>query len=186
MIFREEVVWNKLWQYFHLLWYFPFLHGIFIFFFPINGKACCFLILTAFLLSSYCSFYQRIPNSQPDLSLQLIFFDGEEAFLHWSPQDSLYGSQHLARKMASTPHPPGATDTNQLHGMVSPGNFHGAAAAGSASKELKLKPIKDLKMPWRLWNRVFMIEHSLAGIGFLRNPRAKKNDSGLEVMFDGA
>ncbi|XP_037021312.2 glutaminyl-peptide cyclotransferase [Artibeus jamaicensis] len=55
--------------------------------------------------------------SKPDLSLQLIFFDGEEAFLHWSPQDSLYGSRHLATKMASTPHPPGARDTNQLHGM---------------------------------------------------------------------
>ncbi|XP_038628650.1 glutaminyl-peptide cyclotransferase isoform X3 [Tachyglossus aculeatus] len=55
--------------------------------------------------------------SRPDLSLQLIFFDGEEAFLHWSPQDSLYGSQHLAQKMESTPHPPGATDTNQLHGI---------------------------------------------------------------------
>lgn len=48
----------------------------------------------------------------------------------------------------------------------------------------KLKPIKDLKMPRHSWSRVFTIEHSLAGIGLLRNPRAKKNDSGLEVMFD--
>ncbi|KAM5143140.1 glutaminyl-peptide cyclotransferase isoform 2-T2 [Callospermophilus lateralis] len=60
---------------------------------------------------------QNALDSKPDLSLQLIFFDGEEAFLHWSPQDSLYGSQHLALKMASTSHPPGAGDTNQLHGM---------------------------------------------------------------------
>ncbi|XP_066228499.1 glutaminyl-peptide cyclotransferase isoform X2 [Saccopteryx leptura] len=60
---------------------------------------------------------QNVSDSMPDLSLQLIFFDGEEAFLHWSPQDSLYGSRHLASKMASTPHPPGARDTTQLHGM---------------------------------------------------------------------
>ncbi|KAM8784420.1 glutaminyl-peptide cyclotransferase isoform 2-T2 [Rhynchonycteris naso] len=60
---------------------------------------------------------QNVSDSTPDLSLQLIFFDGEEAFLHWSPQDSLYGSRHLASKMASTPHPPGARDTTQLHGM---------------------------------------------------------------------
>ncbi|XP_045303077.1 glutaminyl-peptide cyclotransferase isoform X3 [Leopardus geoffroyi] len=60
---------------------------------------------------------QNVSDSKPDLSLQLIFFDGEEAFLHWSPRDSLYGSRHLAPKMASTPHPPGAKDTNQLHGM---------------------------------------------------------------------
>lgn len=47
-----------------------------------------------------------------------------------------------------------------------------------------LKPIKDLKMPRHSWNRAFIIEHSLAGIGLLRNPRATKNDSGLEVTFD--
>ncbi|XP_035466001.2 glutaminyl-peptide cyclotransferase [Scophthalmus maximus] len=56
-------------------------------------------------------------SSSPDLTLQLIFFDGEEALFHWTPTDSLYGSRHLAKKMASTPHPAGATDTNQLHGI---------------------------------------------------------------------
>ncbi|XP_029449960.1 glutaminyl-peptide cyclotransferase [Rhinatrema bivittatum] len=56
-------------------------------------------------------------TSRPDLSLQLIFFDGEEAFFQWSPYDSLYGSQHLAQKMATTAHPPGATNTNQLQGI---------------------------------------------------------------------
>ena len=28
----------------------------------------------------------------------LVWFDGEEAVQHWSPQDSLYGSRHLAEK----------------------------------------------------------------------------------------
>ncbi|XP_028293643.1 glutaminyl-peptide cyclotransferase [Gouania willdenowi] len=56
-------------------------------------------------------------RSSPNLSLQLIFFDGEEALVRWSSTDSLYGSRHLAQKMALTPHPPGATDTNQLDGM---------------------------------------------------------------------
>lgn len=62
-------------------------------------------------------FQQTSSSSRPDLSLQLIFFDGEEAFVRWSPSDSLYGSQHLAQKMISTPHPPGSTTTNQLQGM---------------------------------------------------------------------
>lgn len=48
----------------------------------------------------------------------------------------------------------------------------------------KLRLIKDLKMPRHSWSTVFILEHSLAGIGLLRNPRAKKNDSRLEVMFD--
>ncbi|EFO23566.1 hypothetical protein LOAG_04916 [Loa loa] len=33
-----------------------------------------------------------------DITLQLIFFDGEEAFHEWSEIDSLYGSRHLASK----------------------------------------------------------------------------------------
>lgn len=32
------------------------------------------------------------------LSLQLVFFDGEEAFVEWSDEDSLYGSKHLAER----------------------------------------------------------------------------------------
>ncbi|XP_037096458.1 glutaminyl-peptide cyclotransferase [Syngnathus acus] len=55
--------------------------------------------------------------SSPNLTLQLIFFDGEEAFNHWTALDSLYGSRHLAQKMQNTPHPPGETDTNQLDGI---------------------------------------------------------------------
>ncbi|XP_026165497.1 glutaminyl-peptide cyclotransferase [Mastacembelus armatus] len=56
-------------------------------------------------------------SSSPNLTLQLIFFDGEEALFQWTSTDSLYGSRHLAQKMANTPHPPGATNTNQLHGI---------------------------------------------------------------------
>lgn len=31
-----------------------------------------------------------------DLNLKLIFFDGEEAFVNWGPNDSIYGARHLA------------------------------------------------------------------------------------------
>ncbi|RWS24760.1 glutaminyl-peptide cyclotransferase-like isoform X1 [Leptotrombidium deliense] len=37
-----------------------------------------------------------------DITLQFIFFDGEEAFKQWGPTDSLYGSQHLAKKWENT------------------------------------------------------------------------------------
>ncbi|MEQ2223835.1 hypothetical protein ILYODFUR_001144 [Ilyodon furcidens] len=56
-------------------------------------------------------------NSSANLTLQLIFFDGEEALFQWTSTDSLYGSRHLAQKMEATPHPEGAKDTNQLHGI---------------------------------------------------------------------
>ncbi|KAH8378629.1 hypothetical protein KR009_000410 [Drosophila setifemur] len=32
------------------------------------------------------------------LSLMLLFFDGEEAFKEWGPEDSIYGARHLAKK----------------------------------------------------------------------------------------
>ncbi|CAH1262464.1 QPCT [Branchiostoma lanceolatum] len=45
-----------------------------------------------------------IKNKEPDLTLQLIFFDGEEAFRDWTSTDSIYGARHLARQLADTPH----------------------------------------------------------------------------------
>ncbi|XP_053158778.1 glutaminyl-peptide cyclotransferase isoform X2 [Hemicordylus capensis] len=63
------------------------------------------------------SLKDAISGATSDLSLQLIFFDGEEAFVQWSLSDSLYGSRHLAEKMVSTLHPTGAINTNQIQGI---------------------------------------------------------------------
>lgn len=32
-----------------------------------------------------------------DVSLQVALFDGEEAFVSWTADDSIYGSTHLAK-----------------------------------------------------------------------------------------
>lgn len=37
-----------------------------------------------------------------DITLQLIFFDGEEAFQRWTATDSIYGARHLATQWADT------------------------------------------------------------------------------------
>ncbi|KAK7467452.1 hypothetical protein VKT23_004506 [Stygiomarasmius scandens] len=37
-----------------------------------------------------------------DTTLQLLFFDGEEAFVQWTDTDSIYGARHLADKWATT------------------------------------------------------------------------------------
>ncbi|XP_055595335.1 glutaminyl-peptide cyclotransferase [Uranotaenia lowii] len=37
-------------------------------------------------------------KSDDSLSIQLIFFDGEEAFQQWGPKDSIYGARHLAAR----------------------------------------------------------------------------------------
>ncbi|VDM53963.1 unnamed protein product [Angiostrongylus costaricensis] len=49
-----------------------------------------------------------------DVALQLIFFDGEEAFVDWSETDSLYGSRHLAEKWERMWYPTTTTTTFEL------------------------------------------------------------------------
>jgi len=39
---------------------------------------------------------------EDDVSLQLVFFDGEEAFVEWTATDSIYGARHLAEKWSTT------------------------------------------------------------------------------------
>ncbi|KAL0994252.1 hypothetical protein UPYG_G00119860 [Umbra pygmaea] len=58
---------------------------------------------------------QKQQKSQ--VTLQLVFFDGNEAFEQPSPSDSLYGSRYLADQMSRTPHPPGAQHTTMLNAL---------------------------------------------------------------------
>ncbi|KAJ2761700.1 hypothetical protein IWQ56_001895 [Coemansia nantahalensis] len=46
-------------------------------------------------------------DQQPsaDVSLQLVFFDGEEAYVEWNHTDSIYGSRHLAEVWEARPDP---------------------------------------------------------------------------------
>ena len=44
---------------------------------------------------------ENLKSRGPELTLQFIFFDGEEAFVKWSDTDSLYGSRALAEYWGS-------------------------------------------------------------------------------------
>ncbi|MGH0119938.1 UNVERIFIED_CONTAM: hypothetical protein FKN15_029201 [Acipenser sinensis] len=70
------------------------------------------------------------------LTLQLVFFDGEEAFEEWTATDSLYGSRHLAELMGRTKHPPGEEETILLNSIS---YFH---------KDLYLWPVEDDLVPF--------------------------------------
>ncbi|CAG8790254.1 8060_t:CDS:2, partial [Dentiscutata erythropus] len=58
-----------------------------------SAVPCAMLIDLAHRLNPY--FHNRIDN---DLTLQIIFFDGEEAFKTWTSNDSLYGSRNPDNK----------------------------------------------------------------------------------------
>jgi glutaminyl-peptide cyclotransferase len=38
-------------------------------------------------------------NKDAKVALKLFFFDGEEAFVNWGPNDSIYGAKHLAKQL---------------------------------------------------------------------------------------
>lgn len=46
--------------------------------------------------------------------IQIIFMDGEEAFLHWSDTDSIYGARAMAEEWENTFHPAGSTYRSNL------------------------------------------------------------------------
>ncbi|CAF2548711.1 unnamed protein product [Rotaria sp. Silwood2] len=55
----------------------------------------------------------ELKKNKGKLTLQLLFFDGEEAVRDWSSTDSLYGSRHLANKMRYT-NVQGQSNINQI------------------------------------------------------------------------
>ncbi|XP_062867999.1 glutaminyl-peptide cyclotransferase [Trichomycterus rosablanca] len=57
---------------------------------------------------------KMIKQLMAPVTLQLVFFDGKEAFAEWTSSDSLYGSRHLAEHMSLIAHPPGSEDTTLL------------------------------------------------------------------------
>ncbi|XP_013372993.1 PREDICTED: glutaminyl-peptide cyclotransferase isoform X2 [Chinchilla lanigera] len=116
-----------------------------------SAVPCAMMLELARALDKQLLSLKNISDSRPSLSLQLIFFDGEEAFLHWSPQDSLYGSRHLAQKMASTPHPPGARGTNQLHSMTFIYKSGGFNLESPVQGVLKLADVLWLRIYWSCW-----------------------------------
>ncbi|KAK6998005.1 glutaminyl-peptide cyclotransferase-like protein [Biomphalaria glabrata] len=66
-----------------------------------SAAPCSVMIETARWLGSMVS--EAYSQGTIDFTLQLLFFDGEEAFIRWSDDDSLYGSRHLAELWERTP-----------------------------------------------------------------------------------
>ncbi|KAI9293329.1 hypothetical protein K502DRAFT_306501 [Neoconidiobolus thromboides FSU 785] len=56
----------------------------------------------ALLLDIAYSLNNLLETNMGNVTLKLIFFDGEEAFKEWSSEDSIYGARHLADKLHTT------------------------------------------------------------------------------------
>lgn len=68
-----------------------------------SAVPCAMLLGLAEALTPALSAAAALQSSLDDsVTLQLVFFDGEEAFNYWSAADSLYGSRHLAQLWSFT------------------------------------------------------------------------------------
>lgn len=61
---------------------------------------------------------QLEPFKNNRLSIMFIFFDGEEAFRQWGPNDSIYGARHLAKQWQGTEYKDGANELQRMDVMV--------------------------------------------------------------------
>uniref|UniRef100_T1GMG1 glutaminyl-peptide cyclotransferase n=1 Tax=Megaselia scalaris TaxID=36166 RepID=T1GMG1_MEGSC len=61
-----------------------------------SAVPCAMLLHMAERLNGYFE-----SSKTSDLSLMFVFFDGEEAFQEWGPEDSIYGARHLASRWNS-------------------------------------------------------------------------------------
>eukprot|EP00735_Rhodelphis_limneticus_P001246 TRINITY_DN11829_c0_g1::TRINITY_DN11829_c0_g1_i1::g.16565::m.16565 TRINITY_DN11829_c0_g1::TRINITY_DN11829_c0_g1_i1::g.16565 ORF type:complete len:417 (-),score=32.70,sp/Q16769/QPCT_HUMAN/39.40/5e-59,Peptidase_M28/PF04389.12/1.5e-34 TRINITY_DN11829_c0_g1_i1:39-1289(-) len=66
-----------------------------------SAAPCGMLLDIARAVSEYNSASEEL-CSRITSGIQLVFFDGEEAFGRWSSSDSVYGSRHLAKLWATT------------------------------------------------------------------------------------
>ncbi|KAI4886818.1 hypothetical protein NFI96_018386 [Prochilodus magdalenae] len=80
-----------------------------------DSAVSCAMILE--LVTALDIHLKMLKQQMAQVTLQLVFFDGEEAFEEWTPSDSLYGSRHLAEHMSHIPHPPGSEHTTLLHAV---------------------------------------------------------------------
>lgn len=78
-----------------------------------SAVPCAMMINLAKVMSA-----QLDPLKNNRLSLMFIFFDGEEAFRQWGPNDSIYGARHLAKKWHGTEYKDGANELQRMDVLV--------------------------------------------------------------------
>ncbi|XP_020784281.1 glutaminyl-peptide cyclotransferase-like a [Boleophthalmus pectinirostris] len=79
-----------------------------------SAVPCAMILELATLLDAQLKIFKQQKHL---LTLQLVFFDGEESFEEWTDTDSLYGSRYMAERMATTPHPRGSAHTTMLQAV---------------------------------------------------------------------
>eukprot|EP00123_Amoebidium_parasiticum_P011239 comp20599_c1_seq4/m.26551 comp20599_c1_seq4/g.26551 ORF comp20599_c1_seq4/g.26551 comp20599_c1_seq4/m.26551 type:complete len:375 (-) comp20599_c1_seq4:325-1449(-) len=79
-----------------------------------SAVPCAMMVHMATILDPYLQNRQNMAN----VTLQFIFFDGEEAFEEWTHTDSIYGARHLARTFETNTVPVAPKGGNAMSASV--------------------------------------------------------------------
>ncbi|XP_054157447.1 glutaminyl-peptide cyclotransferase-like [Oppia nitens] len=72
-----------------------------------SAVPCAMILHLGLILDKY------LKKANNETTVQMVFFDGEEAMVQWSNEDSLYGSRHLANKWNHKQYPKSMTNMCQ-------------------------------------------------------------------------
>jgi len=137
--------------------------------YAIDSAVPCAMMLN---LAKTMGSHLRQPNQRnSDLTLQFIFFDGEEAFVKWSPTDSLYGSRHLANMWENQRYTCGGVTGNQNDRIDL---FVLLDLLGSKDMEI----YREEASTARWYNRLVTIENNLKRKKLISGPNIFQNKDG--------
>merc|ERR1719347_76707 len=131
----------------------------------------------AMMLNLATTMKDWLDTLRSDLTLQFIFFDGEEAFVKWSDTDSLYGARHLAKKWENKPYTSGGVTGNYNDRIDL---FVLLDLLGSTDMQISREMV-DTK---RFYDRLVSIERSLKKHKMVAGPSIFKDKAGSGTIQD--
>jgi len=103
-----------------------------------------------------------------ELTLQFLFLDGEEAFIQWTSTDSIYGSRHLAEKLAGTDY-----EFNRIEGKELDRMDIFVLLDLLGAKDPTIISSQESTDPW--FRKLIEIEEGLLSINAITTPRIFSN-----------
>ncbi|KAJ3105373.1 hypothetical protein HDU97_008127 [Phlyctochytrium planicorne] len=140
-----------------------------------SAVPCAILVDIAKTLDAYLNSQSK--GKTPSTTLQLIFFDGEEAVIQWTATDSIYGSRHLAKRWQNR---------KVIHADGSFSNYLESIELFVlldllGTPEVKLLNLQE-QTTWA-WNRLVDIESRLAQLNLLSSNHITAMGTGESGYF---
>ncbi|KAI8896264.1 hypothetical protein BC833DRAFT_598109 [Globomyces pollinis-pini] len=146
-----------------------------------SAAPCAILMDIATALNPYLS--QKMETMDRFSTVQMIFFDGEEAVIKWETGDSIYGATHLAEKWSDQvqiyTHDDGSTSSlspiTQMDAMIV------LDLLGTKNDQIQNS---QQSTQW-VWDRLVRIEEKLSMLKLVSPNLVNRNKKGLPIFVPG-